>query len=137
VPGVRPLPAVRKLILEANDVQLATQSNVREDEATRLARRLGEAAISHTRRYDYLTEEQKNIVRDKGYLDSLAASSVTPDEWIRDVVDIREAGRELYRMGGMRAMQEMHQRVMELGSNYRTPARIIESYWDGIGNWLG
>jgi hypothetical protein len=135
--NLRPLRVVRKLILEANDVRLATRSDVREDEATRLARRLGEAAISHTRRYDYFTEEQKNIVRDKRHLDSLAASSVTPDEWIRDVVEIRAAGRELYRMGGMRAMREMHQRILELGSNYQTPARIIENYWDGIGNWLG
>jgi hypothetical protein len=134
---LRPLPVVRKLTLEANDLRPAAQSNVREDEATRLARRLGEAAISHTRRYSYLTEDQKKIVRDKRYLDSLAASSVTADEWIRDVVEIRAAGRDLYGMGGMRAMLDMHQRVLELGSDYQAPARIIENYWDGIGDWLG
>jgi hypothetical protein len=35
---------IRKLTLEANDVRLATRSNVREDADTRLARRLADAA---------------------------------------------------------------------------------------------
>jgi hypothetical protein len=35
----------------------------------------------------------------------------------------------------MRAMQELHLRVMELGSEYRSAARHIELYWDRIGDW--
>jgi hypothetical protein len=135
--NLRPMNVIRKLTLEANDVQLATRSNVREDEATRLARRLAEAAESSRRRYAYLSEEQKILMVSRRYLDSMAFSAEPPDEWIRDVVEIRAAGHELNRKGGMRAMQELHQRVMELGRDHRSAARHIEMYWDGIGDWRG
>ncbi|MGW3984989.1 hypothetical protein ACWEMN_52685, partial [Streptomyces mirabilis] len=59
------------------------------------------------------------------------------DAWIRDAVEIRTAGHQLNREGGMHAMQEVHQQVMELGLNYRNAAREIERCWDGIGHWLG
>lgn len=134
--NLRPLNVIRKLTLEANDVRLVARSNVREDETTRLARRLAEAAESSTRRYAYLSEEQKKLLLNERYLDSVAFSVETPDEWIRDIVEIRAAGHELNRKGGMRAMQEVHQRVMELGRDYRGAARHIELYWDGIGDWL-
>jgi hypothetical protein len=134
--NLRPLNVVRKLTLEANDIRLAARSNVREHEDTRLARRLAAAAESSTRRYSYLSDEQKKLLLNKRYLDSMVFSAEPPDEWIRDVVEIRAAGHEINRKGGMRAMQEMHQRVMELGKNYRSAARHIESYWGGIGDWL-
>jgi hypothetical protein len=131
---LRPLPVITKLILEANDVRLAARSNVREDETTRLARRLAEAAESSTRRWAYLTGEQQGLIWNMSYLDSLAFSGESP-EWIRDIVEIRVAGHELNRKGGMRAMREVHQRVMELGRGYRSAARLIEAYWDKIGAW--
>lgn len=135
--NLRPMDVVRKLTLEANDVRLASRSNVREDEDTRTARSLAVAAESSTRRYDYLSDDQRRLLRDKAYLDEVAFSSVPPAEWLRDIIQIRRAGHEINRRGGMRAMQEMHQRVMELGVAYRGAARHIELYWDGIGDWLG
>lgn len=134
---LRPRNVVRKLVLEANDVRLAARSNVREDEDTRLARRLAAAAESSTRRYSYLSDEQKTLLTNRRYLDSMAFSAEPPDEWIRDVAEIRAAGHDLNRKGGMRAMREMHQRVMELGREHRNAARHIELYWDGIGDWRG
>lgn len=135
--NLRPLDVIRKLTLEANDTRLAARSNVREDETTRLARRLAEAAESSLRNYSYLSAEQLKLWHDRAYLDSLISSAAQVDDWIRDVVEVRAAGHELNRDGGMRAMQEVHQRVMELGLNYRNAAREIERCWDGIGNWMG
>ncbi|MFG3200407.1 hypothetical protein [Streptomyces sp. NPDC048192] len=134
--NLRPLDVIRKLTLEANDVRLTTRSNVREDEDTQLARRLAAAAESGMRRYSYLSDEQKNLLLNLRYLDSVALSAESPEEWIRDVAEIRAAGHEINRKGGMRAMQEMHQRVMELGMEHRDAARQIELYWDGIGDWM-
>ena len=133
----RPLDVIRKLTLEANDTRLAARSNVREDETTRLARRLAEAAESSLRNYSYLSPEQIELWHDRAYLDSLISSGGQLDDWIRDVVEVRAAGHKLNRDGGMRSMQEVHQRVMELGLNYRNAAREIERCWDGVGNWMG
>jgi hypothetical protein len=133
--NLRPLNVVRKLTLEVNDFRLAGRSNVREDETTRLARRLAEAGESSTRRYSYLSQKQKELLLDRRYLDSLAWSAESPEEWIRDIVEIRKAGHELNRKGGMRAMREVHQRVLELGLDYRSAASHLELYWDGIGDW--
>ena len=135
--NLRPQDVVRKLILEANDSRLAARSNVREDETTRLARRLAAAAESGLRSYPYLSPEQQQLLIDGEYLDSLISSGAQPDAWIRDAVEVRAVGRELNRNGGMRAMLEVHQRVMELGLNNRNAAREIERAWDGIGQWLG
>lgn len=133
--NLRPMNVIRKLVLAANDIQLPEPSNPRDDESTRLARRLAVAAESSTRRYSSLTDEQKRLVLDRRYLDSMAFSTETPPDWIRDIVEIRAAGHEVNRKGGMRAMQELHLRVMELGSEYRSAARHIELYWDRIGDW--
>ena len=133
--NLRPPDAARRLTLAANEIRLTESSDVREDEGTRLARRLAKAAESANRRYSYLTEEQKNLLLDNGFLDSLFSSPSPLADWVRDVVEIRAVGHEIYRSGGMRALQEAHQRVMELGLNYRIAARTVEQYWDGIGDW--
>jgi hypothetical protein len=135
--NLRPLHVVRKLTLEANDTRLAARSDVREDESVRLARRLAEAAESSLRNYAYLNAEQLKLWHNNAYLDSCISSAAPLVDWIRDVVEVRAAGHELYRDGGMRAMQEVHQRVMELGLSHRGAAREIERCWDGIGSWLG
>jgi hypothetical protein len=135
--NLRPLNIVRRLTLEANDTRLETGRNVREDDTTRLARRLAEAAEYNERGFRYLSEEQQHLLLDRRYLDSIISSADSPEEWIRGAVEIRAAGHELNRKGGMRAMREVHQRVMELGRGYRSVARLIEVYWDGIGDWLG
>jgi hypothetical protein len=133
----RPLRVIRTLTLAANDVRLATRSNVREDETTQLARRLAEVAESCLREYDFLTPEQRKLLLDKKYRDAVSVSGVTPDEWIRGSAEIRAIGRELHQMGGMHALQQVHQRVMEQGADYHSAARYIELCWDGIGAWLG
>jgi hypothetical protein len=133
---LRPLTVVRKLILAANDAHLVASSNVREDEDVRLARRLAAAAESSTRSYPRLSAEQKSLLTDSRYLDAMAFAA-DPDEWIRGVAEIRAAGHRINQAGGMRAMQEMHRKVLELGTGYRNAARHIELYWDGIGDWRG
>ncbi|MFD4348893.1 hypothetical protein ACFWQ6_29130 [Streptomyces coelicoflavus] len=133
----RPWDVVTRLTLEANDTRPPARSNVREDDSTRLARRLAEAADSGLRNFPYLSTEQQHLLLDRGHLDSLIPSLDQADTWVRGAVEIRAAGHELNRNGGMRAMQEAHQQVMELGLNYRDAAREIERLWDGIGEWWG
>ncbi|MFB7270720.1 hypothetical protein [Streptomyces sp. NPDC056244] len=135
--NLRPLNIVTKLTLEANDTRPSVRSNVREDESTRLARRLAEAAEASLRNFRYLSQEQQGLLLNERYLDSLISSVDQADAWIRGTVEIRAAGHQLNREGGMRAMQEVHQQVMELGLNYRNAAREIERCWDGVGDWLG
>ncbi|MFI5614441.1 hypothetical protein [Amycolatopsis sp. NPDC051903] len=132
---LRPPEVVRRLTLEANEIRPAGSRDAREDEGTRVARRLAHAAQSADRRYSDLTEQQRNLLRDNGFLDSLSSSPSPLADWVREVVEIRAIGHETYRSGGMRALRETHQRVMELGLNYRVAARTVELYWDGIGDW--
>src|ERR1041384_125783 len=98
-----------KLTMGADDPRLVSHGNARDDETTKLARRLAVAAEASVRRYDYLTDEQKKLVVDNRFLDSMAFSAEPLDDWIRDVAEIRAAGHELNGKGGMRAMQEVHQ----------------------------
>ncbi|MGX1675192.1 hypothetical protein [Streptomyces sp. NPDC055400] len=135
--NLRPLDVARRLTLEANDTRPPARSNVREGDSTRLSRRLAEAADAGLRNYPYLSKEQQGLLLDRGYLDSLIPSADQADAWVRGAVEIRAAGHQLNRNGGMRAMQETHQQVMELGLNYRDAAREIERLWDGIGDWWG
>jgi hypothetical protein len=132
---LRPPEVTRRLTLKANRIRTTEPSDVREDEDTRLARRLAKAANSAERRYSQLTDEQKNLLRDNGFLDSLISSPSPLADWVRDVVEIRAIGHEAHRSGGMRALRGLHQRVMELGVGYRIAARTVELYWDGIGDW--
>ncbi|WP_410658803.1 hypothetical protein [Amycolatopsis sp. lyj-112] len=125
-----------KVILGANDPVTASPGNARDDETTKLAKRLAAAAESSVRQYAYLTDEQKQLVLDERFLDSMAFSAEPLEDWIRDVAEIRAAGHKLNGKGGIRAMREVHQRVLELGRDYRNAARHIEMYWDRIGDWL-
>jgi hypothetical protein len=127
---------VRKLTLAANELQLPDSVDSRESKEVRLARRLATAAESLDRRYSYLTQEQKNLLHDEGFLDSLISSPSPLADWVRDAVEIRAIGHDLYRAGGMRALQETHQRILELGVAHRVAARTVEQYWGGIGDWL-
>lgn len=47
---------------------------------------------------------------------------------------VREIGGILDRQGGMTLMQEVHAQVAQEGS--RMHARILESFWGGVGDWL-
>lgn len=133
--NLRPPQVARRLALEANETRLTEPGDVREDEGVRLARRLAKAADSASRRYPHLTDEQKHLLQDKGFVDSLISSPSPLADWVRDVVEIREIGHEVHRSGGMRGLRGAHQRVMELGVKYRIAARTVELYWDGIGDW--
>ncbi|SEP46970.1 hypothetical protein [Amycolatopsis saalfeldensis] len=134
--NLRSPEVVRKLTLAANALRLPDSVDSRESEDVRLARRLANAAESLNRRYSHLTQEQKNLLLDRGFLDSLISSPSPLADWVRDAVEMRAIGHERYREGGMRALRETHQRIMELGLDHRVAARTVEQYWGGIGDWM-
>ena len=134
--NLRSPEVVRKLTLAANALRLPDSVDSRESEDVRLARRLANAAESLDRRYSYLTQQQKNLVHDESFLDSLISSPSPLADWVRDAVEMRAIGHERYRAGGMRALRETHQLIMELGVDHRVAARTVEQYWGGIGEWM-
>ena len=48
--------------------------------------------------------------------------------------EVREIGRQLDELGGMRAMRRVGE---EFARRRPIHARKLETTWDGIGNWMG
>jgi hypothetical protein len=137
--NLRSMRKVRELILAENDpsARVTKLEDVREDEATKVARRLTELTATASRRYSALAPEQGRLLLNSRHLADLVAAGETGEEWIAGMVEVRGTGQRLYDSGGMRAMRAVFQRIEELSGEYPNMTRHIDIVWDGIGDWMG
>jgi hypothetical protein len=104
-----------------------------DDEST--ARRLTELVAAHERLYE-LTRDKRLIsdAMDGRHLDSVLSSDTAREGWISAAAEIRAIGHRLNREGGKPRMQTVAQRAGELRRTGDT-VRLIEVFWDRIGDW--
>jgi hypothetical protein len=99
------------------------------------ARRVAALVDAQERRYNKLTQDQRMLSINWQYLDQLVSSGERPEDWIRDVVEVRAIGHRLDREGGEELMRAVAYRAAALSQDSDT-LPVIEMYWDMIGDWL-
>ncbi|WP_021594229.1 MULTISPECIES: hypothetical protein [Actinomadura] len=105
---------------------------VGEDERT--ARRLVDLVAAAQRAYKGLGEEDRERWHDLRYVDGLLDGG-TPPEGLAERVEIRAIGHRLNAEGGFALMRSVAARAGEL-SDRRMAERMLNMYWDSIGEWM-
>jgi hypothetical protein len=85
--------------------------------------------------YYALDERQRDLCRDKKYLDRLVLSGEAPEAALATVVAIRRIGHRLDKAGGIALMREVAARAGDLSAR-RMAERNLNMWWDQIGDWM-
>jgi hypothetical protein len=119
----------------SGDLPAATETRSAPMDDERTARRLTELVAAHERLYE-LTRDKRLIkeAMDGRHLDSVLSSDAAAEGWISAAVEIRAVGHRLNREGGRPRMQAVAERAAELRKAGDT-LRLIEMFWDRIGDW--
>lgn len=130
--NLRNLSQITELIREANEVRAPVGDNVKEPRLDQVARQVSVLALAGERRFRSLTEVQKNLILDKEHLDLALLNEGRVADWVLDTIRLRSIGHRLHREGGTALMRSVHGRVSVLN---REAARLVEMWWDKIGDW--
>jgi hypothetical protein len=117
------------------DRSAATGTHPTPTDDQQIAHRLIELVDAHERLYE-LTKDKRLITEamDHHHLDSIVSSDATPEGWISAAVELRAIGHQLNREGGKPRMQTVAERAAQLRPTGDT-LRLIEVFWDRIGDW--
>ncbi|WP_328610831.1 hypothetical protein OG943_17445 [Amycolatopsis sp. NBC_00345] len=99
------------------------------------ASRLVELCAAADREYDALDERQRNLRRDKNYLDRLVSSDEAPEAALANAVAIRRIGHRLDEAGEIALMREVAACAGDLSAR-RMAERQLNRWWDRIGDWM-
>jgi hypothetical protein len=119
----------------SGDQSSATENRSASMDDERTAHRLTELVAAHERLYE-LTRDKRLIkeAMDGRHLDSVLSSGTAAEGWISAAVEIRAIGHRLNREGSKRRMQAVAERAAEL-RKAGDILRLIEVFWDRIGDW--
>lgn len=99
------------------------------------ASRLVELCAAADREYGALDERQRDLRRDKNYLDRLVSSGEAPEAALANAVAIRRIGHRLNEAGGIALMREVAACAGDLSAR-RMAERDLNRWWDWIGDWM-
>jgi hypothetical protein len=77
----------------------------------------------------------RRLHRDFGYLDAVVRGETDAPGWLQGMVEIRAIGHQLNDQGGKPLMRSVAERASVVGRS-RVVLALINSDWDGIGEWM-